>query len=77
MKKIISKREYDTEAAELIRKFVCGAYGDAAGYEESLYRMPNGWYFLYYNGGEASPYPAELIKAVSKANAEAWQREHT
>ena len=35
MKKIISKREYDTEAAELVQKFTSGCYGDAAGYEES------------------------------------------
>ena len=76
MKKIISKREYDTEAAELVQKFTSGCYGDATGYEESLYRMPNGWLFLYCNGGAASPYPAARIKAVSKANAEAWQREH-
>lgn len=76
MKKIISKREYDTEAAELIKKVTSGAYGDAAGYEECLFRMPNGWFFLYCNGGEASPYPAERIKAVSRANAEAWLKEH-
>lgn len=76
MKKTICKREYDTDAAELIRKVTHGYFGDAEGYEESLYRMPNGWYFLYFNGGAASVHPEERIKSVSKANAEAWLKEH-
>lgn len=76
MKKIISKREYDTELAELIQKVTSGAYGDAEGYEERLYQMPNGWYFLYVNGGEASPYPTENIKSLSKAKAEEWLKAH-
>ena len=37
MKKIICKVEYDTENAELVKKFTSGEFGDAAGYEESLY----------------------------------------
>ena len=65
MKKIICKREYDTETATLVKKFTEGAIGDPAGYEESLYQTPGGLYFLYVNGGEESPYPAENIKSVS------------
>ncbi len=76
MKKIICKREYDTELATLIKKHTEGAFGDAAGFEETLYQMPNGWYFLYVNGGEDSPYPTENIKSVSKVKAEEWLAAH-
>ena len=72
MKKIISKREYDTDASTLIEKRTSGAFGDPAGYEETLYQTAKGYYFLYTNGGEASPYKKEDIKCVSAAKAEAW-----
>ncbi len=72
MKKIISKREYDTETATLIEKRTCGVFGDPAGYEETLYQTPKGYYFLYVNGGEESPYKKEDIKCVSAAKADAW-----
>ncbi len=72
MKKIICKREYDTETATLIKKVAVGAFGDPAGYEEALYQTEKGLYFLYVNGGEASPYKTENIKSVSKAKAEEW-----
>ena len=38
MKKVICKVEYDTESSELIQKKVFGAFGDADGYEEDLYK---------------------------------------
>ena len=38
MKKIICKREYDTETATLIKKHTVGEFGDPAGYEETLYQ---------------------------------------
>jgi hypothetical protein len=76
MKKIICKREYDTETAELIKKVTVGEFGEPAGYEESLYQTPNGLYFLYVNGGEESPYTGENIKSVSKAKAEEWLKSH-
>lgn len=72
MQKIICKKLYDTAQAELQKKNANGAYGDPAGYEESLYRMPDGCYFLYYNGGEQSPYPQEDIRRISAAKAEEW-----
>jgi hypothetical protein len=72
MQKIICKKLYDTAQAELQKKSANGAYGDPAGYEESLYRMPDGCYFLYYNGGEQSPYPQEDIRRISAAKAEEW-----
>ncbi len=76
MKKIICKREYDTENAVLVKKHTVGSFGDADGYEEALYQTEGGLYFLYVNGGEASPYKAENIKSVSKAKAEEWLKNH-
>ena len=72
MKKIICKVEYDTETAELVAKKVSGVFGDAAGYEESLYKTPTGKFFLYTNGGAESPYTKEDIKRLSAAKAEEW-----
>ena len=72
MKKIICKVEYDTDTAELLGKKVSGAFGDPAGYEERLYQMPNGKYFLYGRGGEDSPYPLEQIKRISAEKAREW-----
>ena len=51
MKKIICKKEYDTETATLIKKCTYGCFGDPAGYEESLYQTSAGLYFLYVCGG--------------------------
>ncbi len=76
MKKIICKREYDTEVASLIKKFAVGEFGDADGYEESLYEMPDGKLFLYVNGGEESIYPTENIKSISKEKAASWLKDH-
>ena len=46
MKKIICKKEYDTETATLVKKFTSGALGDPAGYEEDLFQTPEGLYFV-------------------------------
>ncbi len=70
MKKIICKKEYDTETATPIQKKTVGAFGDKDGYEETLYQTADGSYFLYVNGGEDSLYPSEDIKRLSKAKAE-------
>lgn len=75
MQKIICKKLYDTEAAELVKKVCHGSFGDPAGYEESLYRMPDGAYFLYMNGGEASPCKKEDIKRLSAAKADEFLKE--
>ena len=72
MKKIICKVEYDTENATLIEKKTVGEFGDPAGYEETLYQMPDGKYFLYVNGGEESPYTEENIKRMSAQKAKEW-----
>ena len=72
MKKIIRAKEYDTDKATLIKKTVFSYFGDPAGYEETLYQMPDGKYFLYVNGGEESPYTEENIKRMSAQKAKEW-----
>ena len=76
MKKIICKKEYDTETAELIKKHTVGFFGDPAGYEETLYKTPAGLYFLYVVGGESSPYPAEDILRMAKTKVNDWIKNH-
>ena len=72
MKKIICKREYDTETATLIQQHIVGQLGDPAGYEEDLYQTPGGLYFLHVGGGETSPYPTEDILRLAKTKVKAW-----
>ena len=76
MKKLICKVEYDTETAELIKKRAHGAFGDPAGYEETLYQTPEGLYFLYVCGGPASPYVEEDIQRLAKTKVDAWVKSH-
>ena len=76
MKKIICKREYDTETATRLHTYTCGFFGDPAGYEEILYQTPGGLYFLYVKGGTASPYPKEDILRLAKAKVADWMEEH-
>jgi len=76
VKKIICKKEYDTETATLIKKCTYGFSGDPAGYEEILFQTPGGLYFLYVRGGESSPYPNEDILRLAKNKVDAWINEH-
>ena len=76
MKKIICKKEYDTETATLVKKFVFSYYGDPAGYEECLFQTPGGLYFLYVCGGAESPYPAEDILRLAKTKVNDWIENH-
>lgn len=76
MKKIICKKEYDTNTATLIKKTTYGNFGDPEGYEETLYQTPEGFYFLYVNGGTCSPYPQEDIQRIGKAKANEWIENH-
>lgn len=69
MKRIICKKEYDTETAEVIKKYTCGAFGDPTGYEETVYKTPEGNFFVYTNGGADSKYPTENIKRISADKA--------
>ena len=76
MKKIICKKEYDTDAAVVVKKNTYGSFGDADGYEETLYKTDSGSYFLYVNGGAESKYPKEDIKRLSAKAAEEWLEEN-
>ena len=76
MKKIICKKEYDTETATLIKKYTYSFFGDPAGFEECLYQTPSGLYFLYVCGGVESPYPAEDILRLAKAKVNDWMENH-
>ena len=76
MKKIICKKEYDTENATLIKKSTYGFYGDPTGYEEILFQTPGGIYFVYVRGGDASPYPNEDILRLAKTKVNAWIENH-
>ena len=76
MKKIICKKEYDTETATLIQKYSVGSFGDPAGYEECLFCTPDGFYFLFVQGGKQSPYPETNLIRMGKAKAEAWLEMH-
>ena len=73
MKKVICKVEYDTEAADLVAKYTFGTFGDADGFEESLYVTEGGKYFLYVNGGAESIYTEENIKRISAAKVDEWK----
>ena len=76
MKKIICKKEYDTETATLVKKYTVGYYGDPAGYEEILFQTPAGLYFVYTRGGEASPCPNEDIQRLAKTKVNEWLDTH-
>ena len=76
MKKIICKKEYDTETATLIKKYTYSYFGDPNGYEEILFQTPGGLYFVYVSGGENSPYPTEDIQRVAKAKVDEWLENH-
>ena len=76
MKKIICKICYDTEFAEVEKRFSIGNFGDSDGYEEVLYKTEDGSYFIYTNGGKDSKYCKEDIKRASRAAAEKWLAEH-
>ncbi len=65
-------KTFDTETATIVKKVVSGAFGDPAGYENTLYQTPEGDFFLYTNGGEASAYAKESIISFTKARAAEW-----
>ncbi len=72
MQKIICKKVYDTETSTLIKKVTFGNFGDADGYEESLYQTEGGLFFLYVNGGASSKYAKEDIVRMSADKKNAW-----
>ena len=76
MKKIICKKEYDTDNSVIVKKVTSGYFGQPEGYEETLYQTESGAYFLYTNGGANSKYPKEDIKRMSAEKAQAWLSEN-
>jgi len=76
MQKTMYNKVYDTQTATQVKKFTSGAFGDPKGYEETLYRTEDGFYFLYVFGGVDSPYPKEDLLRIGKAKAENWLKEH-
>lgn len=64
---------YDTKTAIERGHRSEGGFGDPAGFEETLYQTKGGLYFVFGQGGEDSPYPADGdIKPLSKDEAESW-----
>ncbi len=76
MVKTTKTKTYDTETATIVKKVTNGYWGDPAGYELTMYQTPEGDYFLYENGGEASEHPTEKITAYAKAKALKWLEEN-
>ena len=76
MQKIICKKLYDTETASIVKKNTVGNFGDPCGYEETLYVTPEGFYFLYTNGGSESKYTEEKITLKYKPYAQKWLEEN-
>ncbi|MCD8200897.1 MAG: hypothetical protein LUD47_02395 [Clostridia bacterium] len=74
MRKEINGVVYDTNAATVDKKFTCGAPGDPAGYEETLYVTGEGKFFVYTNGGYKSKYPQESITPID--DVKAWIMSH-
>lgn len=72
MVKSTKTKTYDTENATVVKKVTFGTYGDPAGYETTMYQTPDGDYFLYTYGGEASAYKTEKITTYTKVKAEEW-----
>ena len=76
MQKTICKKLYDTETATMIQKYSVGSFGDPTGYEETLFQTPEGLFFIYGVGGEASIYPTEDIVRMAKTKVNAWIETH-
>lgn len=76
MKITVNGTVYDTAASTMDKKFTWGAPGDPRGYEETLYIMPDGKYFVYTNGGEKSRYPHEGITPIDREHVKDWILAH-
>ena len=72
MKKTVKGKVYDTAEMSVVKKVTSGAFGDPAGYEETLYVAENGSYFLYTYGGKNSKYPTEDIVPIERENVKNW-----
>jgi hypothetical protein len=65
---------YDTDKSTELETRAFGAFGDPAGYEETLYQNKQGFHFVMGKGGDQSPYAeGEDIRPLSEDEASAWQ----
>lgn len=69
MKKIINRKTYNTDTADIVSRKTSGEWGDPKGYEEILYQTRKGDYFIYGIGGVDSKYPKETIIATTADEA--------
>ncbi len=76
MKKIINKKTYNTDTAELLGHITFGNFGDSFGFEEKLFITRTGNHFVYGFGGEESKYPHEKITPLTVAEAKQWLKEN-
>jgi len=76
MKRIINRKTYNTDTGIKVGAFAAGAFGDADGYEEILYKTPRGDYFLYGVGGDKSKYINPAITPLTEEAAKSWLSEN-
>ncbi len=88
MRKVINRKVYDTDTAELIHEWDNGHFSSDFEYcEEYLYRTPNGNFFILGAGGPKSKYAVPVgnsgwsgssgnITPVSKERAIEWLEDH-
>ena len=74
MKKIIKKKTYNTDTANLEGHFCFGMYGQEDGYEEKLFKTKKGDWFLYGNGGPESKYTTETLIPLTEDEAQNWKK---
>ena len=67
---------FDTANSTIDKKFTYGKPGDPYGYEETLYKTPDGKYFVYTNGGHLSKYPHEDIFKIEHEAVKDWMLSH-
>lgn len=61
MKKVINKKMYDTDTAELVAEYSYGrGWSDFRYIHEALYRTKKGQFFLFGEGGAASIYAEDI-----------------
>lgn len=72
MRERFGRKIYDTEKSELLGTQMKGAFGDPKGFEEYFYRKGSEDYFIHARGGEASPYPEEVLLPLELSDAHEW-----
>ena len=76
MVKRTKKCVLDTDTATIQKKVTFGEWGDPNGYEMTVYRTPEGHYFLFTWGGKETPYRKAKITYMFKGVAMKWMAAH-